>query len=393
MKVQVITPWYPDAASVYLGVFVEQQVHALRAQGVEVDVEVPHLYPARRGPIPTHLIDAIRQLAERDPYAMFRSAGATTWIPSPVPARSGYAGRSDAFRMGLSLKREYLESTADVVHAHLAVPTASALLDLETRPLVVTEHQSTLDLVLAEPRARELYRRVIDEAAAFMVVSTHLRDRLMEEFGSGVGERIDVMPNIVDLSDISFRSDHDRAMRHWVFVGALIAKKGTRLLVESFAAFRRTAEPEATLTLVGDGDERAWVESFARRERISHAITILGAKPRSEIGSHLDRADVMVHMSPAETFGVAALEAIGAGLPVVSLAHGGAVGAWAEIEAIAGSLLPLDSKPTEVSSAVAALASNPAHLNPQAARDFVVERYSAETVSTRLAAIYEQVRR
>jgi glycosyltransferase involved in cell wall biosynthesis len=391
MKVQVVTPWYPDAASVYLGIFVEQQVHALRALGLEVDVEVPHLYAARRGPIPTQLIEAMRTLAERDPAALFRSEGATTWIPSPVPPRSGYAGRSDSFRMALDLKREFLESTGDVVHAHLAVPTASALLDIDARPLVVTEHQSTLDLVLAEPRARELYRRVIHQAAAFMVVSSHLRDRLVKEFGPSIEDRIHVMPNIVDLADISFRPNHDRAMRQWVYVGALIAKKGARLLVESFASFRNTVEPAATLTLVGEGEERAWIDNFARKERISDAITILGARPRAEIGAHLDRADIMVHMSPAETFGIAALEAIGAGLPVVSLGHGGAVGAWGEIESVAGSLLPLDSKPPEVASAVSALVSSPSRLDPVEARNFVVERYSAESISTRLAALYEEI--
>jgi glycosyltransferase involved in cell wall biosynthesis len=226
-----------------------------------------------------------------------------------------------------------------------------------------------------------------------MVVSSHLRDRLVKEFGPSVEDQIDVMPNIVDLSDISFRPNHDRAMLHWVYVGALIAKKGARLLVESFATFRKTVEPTATLTLVGDGEERAWIDNFARRERISDAIRILGARPRSEIGAYLDQADIMVHMSPAETFGIAALEAIGAGLPVVSLGHGGAVGAWGEIESIAGSLLPLDSKPSKVAGEVSDLASSPTRLKPIVAREFVVERYSAESVSARLATLYEQVSR
>lgn len=388
MRVQVVTPWYPDPASVYLGIFVEQQVAATINEGIEVDVEVPHLYPAPAGATPPHVLSAIRSVAGTDPRSIFPSRGNATWIPAPVPARSGFAGRACTFSDMIALKREYLPSSADLVHAHLGVPTAAALLSIDDRPLVVTEHQSTLDLLLAEPAAREQYRQVVIEAAAFFVVSPHLRTRLQQEFGDELGARIGVMPNIVDLSDVPFSDDRNPALRSWIYVGALVAKKGSRLLLEAFAVYKHQHDPAAILTIVGDGDQRSWVESFAAKRGMRDSVRMVGALPRSEVGRHLLNADVMVHMSPAETFGIAALEAIGAGLPVISLRHGGAVGSWGKIEQMAGLLLPTDSNGAQVAEAITHLRTNAGRLEPRAARAFVEENYSPSVIGARLRGAY-----
>lgn len=388
MKIDVVTPWYPDQASVFLGVFVQQQVTALRGKGHDVKVEVPQIFPGPPGPTPAAVREAMHRHATRDVGAVYPTVDGATWIPCPVPARSGFSGRADAFATGLAAKRRLLPTHGDITHAHLGVPTATSVLDLGDDPVVVTEHQSTLDLVLDEPPARDRYREAIERAAGFYVVAGHLRDRLIATFGAEVADQVDVMPNIVDLEDIEFRErDHARLDR-WIYVGAVAAHKGAKLLVESFLHHRVNHNPRATLTIVGDGAEATWVRSRATDAGAGEAIRLLGPLPHHEIGIHLRDADLMVHLSPAETFGIASLEGLGAGLPVISLRNGGAEHTWGSIESIAGVLLDVGSDAPAVSDSVAELAHAPQRLDLASARRHVEVAYSASAVADRLLGAY-----
>lgn len=388
MRIDVVTPWYPDHASVFLGVFVQQQVTALRSKGHDVNVEVAQIFPGPPGPIPPAVHEAMHRHAAQDVDAVYPTVDGATWIPCPVPARSGFAGRADAFAAGIAAKRRFLPTDGEITHAHLGVPTAAAVLDLGDHPVVVTEHQSTLDFVLDEPPARDRYREAIEQAAGFYVVAGHLRDRLITTFGPEVTDRIDVIPNIVDLTDIAFRErDHERLDR-WIYVGAIAAHKGTKLLIEAFLHHRANHNPHATLTIVGDGAEGRWLWNRATEAGAGDAVRLLGPLPHHEIGPHLSDADLMVHLSPAETFGIASLEGLGAGLPVISLRNGGAEHTWGSIESIAGVLLDVGADAPAVSDSVAELADAPQRLDLASARRHVEVTYSASAVADRLLAAY-----
>ena len=391
MKINVVTPWYPDDTSVYLGVFVAQQVAALRRRGIEVVVEVPQIYPAPSGPLPVEVVETMRRLAERDPDSIYRRSGDTTWIPSPVPSRSGYSGRSTAFAASIAAKRELLPVASDVTHAHLGVPTAAALLEIGTQPLVVTEHQSTLYRVLREPAARAQYLDVIKRAAAFFVVSRHLADRLVDEFGTVAADKVEVMPNIVDLTDLPFVARSAFACSSWIYVGALIAHKGANLLIKSFVEYRKRFDPDATLTVVGGGALSDWAVKYCASHGSADALRLVGAVDHAQLSGYLAEADVMVHLSSAETFGIAALEAIGSGLPVVSLRNGGAEDNWGAIEHLCGSILDPNSSPGEVAEAVDRLRNYSTRLDLAEARKFVETSYSAHTIADRLEGAYRKV--
>lgn len=391
MRVNVVSPWYPDYASVYSGIFVKKAVDAVHALGAEVSVEVPLLFPAPAGAIPKAVTDAIRQLASGDSEATYPGDGRATWIPTPVSSGSGYFGRARAFASSLSIKREHIPVSADVHHAHLGLPTGWAVSSLEDSPLVVSEHQSMLADLFREPAAAEAYRDTLERADAFICVSQGLRDQITEQFGPAATEKILIVPNVVDLTDIPYLERTHKTFERWIYVGALASHKGIPLLLQSFAIFHREVSQDATLTLIGDGPLRRWVERFATSKGIRTAIRTLGAMEHSRLGPYLEEADLMVHLSPSETFGIASVEGIGAGLPVVSLRNGGAQDAWGDIEQQCGCILDPDSNAEDVVDAVVGLRRGSHRLNLALGRSEVERRFSPRTVGATLMGIYHEL--
>ncbi len=112
--------------------------------------------------------------------------------------------------------------------------------------------------------------------------------------------------------------DPDRAAdRRLVFVGRLAAVKGVPVLLEALARLRGT-DGEVTLTLVGDGPERGWIEERIQALGLEGAVTITGYLSQAEVAGELAKADVFVLASFAEGVPVVLMEAMATGLPVVT---------------------------------------------------------------------------
>lgn len=394
MRIRFVSPWYPDYARVHSGIFVAKQVAAIRRGGHEVTVDVPQIFPAPAGPIPLAVTNAMRALAAKSREAMFASVDGVTYVPTPVPSRGGPMGRARAMSDSLSMIAEIRHEAPDVIHAHLGIPTAWAVSQTDHNvPLVVTEHQSTLGAVFAEPPAARAYSEVVSRADAFICVSEHLRDQIVDAIGDWARERIQVVPNIVDLTEIPFQERSRPEFSSWIYVGGLMAHKGIQTLLRVFAEYHARYDHDARLTVVGDGPLRGWIEEFATVRGFSDSVRLAGSVPHDQLGGYLARADVMVHLSPAETFGIAPLEAIGSGLPVVSLRNAGAVNTWGDIEQQCGLLVPMEASPAEIADAISNLGRSTARLDPEMGRQAIVDRYSPGVVAAQLIEIYSGVLR
>ncbi len=103
-------------------------------------------------------------------------------------------------------------------------------------------------------------------------------------------------------------------------VAKLRPEKGHDLLLAAFALVRQKV-PDARLVLVGDGDLRPGLEAEAGARGVGDCVEFTGAV--ASIWPYLAEADVFVLASQSEAFGMAIVEAMGAGLPVVAPAVGG----------------------------------------------------------------------
>jgi glycosyltransferase involved in cell wall biosynthesis len=109
-----------------------------------------------------------------------------------------------------------------------------------------------------------------------------------------------------------------------IVVARLTAQKRVHLALEALACLVELGR-EVPLTIVGDGPERAALEGLAQRRGITHLVTFAGAVSSEQVPEFLAKADLMLFPSEGEGFGLAAAEALVAGVPVIACWDGGGV--------------------------------------------------------------------
>jgi glycosyltransferase involved in cell wall biosynthesis len=217
----------------------------------------------------------------------------------------------------------------DIIVAHTPVPFPAEMAfraaERAKVPFLVTYHAGRLrgSSMLLDGLARmdslTLERRMLAGSAGLIAVTPYVRDRALERHR----DRVTVVPPGVDAT--RFTPGHAHAAADILFVGPLSRGyrwKGLDTLWEAYLLVRQE-RPDATLTLVGDGERRA---EFAKRARHSNAPLYLpGRLSEDMLIAAYQRATVAVLPSTtdAESFGMVLAEANACGRPVVGSAVGG----------------------------------------------------------------------
>jgi glycosyltransferase involved in cell wall biosynthesis len=108
----------------------------------------------------------------------------------------------------------------------------------------------------------------------------------------------------------------------FVFVGRLLHWKGVHFAIRALAEARRTIPP-ATLTLFGCGPAERWLRDLAKKCGVADAVEFIGHIPRQQLADSLLGYKALVFPSLHDSGGLAILEALSKGLPVVCLDLGG----------------------------------------------------------------------
>lgn len=108
----------------------------------------------------------------------------------------------------------------------------------------------------------------------------------------------------------------------FLFIGRLLYWKGLHLLLRAMALVRQSV-PNARLKIIGDGDDRAWLESVARDARVADLVEWISARPHDEVWREYRESLAFVFPSLHDSGGMVVLEALAAGLPVICLDLGG----------------------------------------------------------------------
>ena len=211
----------------------------------------------------------------------------------------------------------------DLIHAHdwLTAPVAQLAKRLSGRPLVLHIHSTEYDRAgeHANPDILALEREAMDAADCLVAVSAVTREQIVTRFGQPP-DKVHAIHNGIDPSPLQRRP----LLREptVTFLGRVTYQKGPALFLHA-AARAAARAPALRFVLAGDGDLLPAMRALAHTLGIADRVLFTGFLDRDEVGHLLDRSSVLVMPSLAEPFGLVALEAIDAGVPVVLSAHAG----------------------------------------------------------------------
>jgi glycosyltransferase involved in cell wall biosynthesis len=220
-------------------------------------------------------------------------------------------------RMAVEVVRAVRRSKPDMLHSHLVhADVYGSIASGTTRvPLVSSRHND--DRYLLGP-FRYIDRAFAARARRIVAISEAVR-AFLERAGFPRSKLVTVRYGLDTLpSAASEVTPHELGVRPDVplllAIGRLIPQKDHATLLRAFAAVR-AVHPEAVLAILGAGPLEADTRRLVSDLRLDDAVLLPG---RIETRDWLERADVFVHTSRWEGFGIVLLEAMIAGLPVVA---------------------------------------------------------------------------
>ncbi len=287
---------------------------------------LPAYYPSPdaplNGPFMRDLAQAISRMNEVTVLAPFSPAADAEEIDGPVRVvrlpRPLRRGRVDTVQRLWSLHRLLRRLRNDgrgvhLVHAHYFATGPSAVLvgALHRLPVVITENATTCledSFSTYQARlARFAYRR-----AAVVCTDSPLSAECLRTLQPDA--RYEIVPPVVDVDAFVVPRELTRTgpQSDILAVSNLFRRKGLDFLIDAVRLLIADGR-HVTLTIVGDGPQRARLEAQAD----GMPVRLLGPRSREEIRDLLHDADLFAMPSLADTFGVSPIEAMAAGVPVV----------------------------------------------------------------------------
>jgi len=305
------------------------------------------------------------------------------------------------YALALAVKQHEvaLRENLDLMHVHYAIPHAATAwlakqMMREQRDLkvVTTLHGTDITLVGQDPSYFTITKFSIEQSDAVTAVSQYLRDETYRAFGC-TGCTVEVIPNFVSLADYHPAKDAATCRRalapanHAVLVHVSNFRPVKRVLdvVRIFEGVRRTLP--ATLVFVGDGPDRDTAQQEVDRLGLRKDVRFLGKV--DNVADVLRGADLFLLPSQSESFGLAALEAMACGVPVIASRAGG-IPEVVE-DGATGFLLEIGDVAAMTERAVTLLRDKALHERLRTAAAARALDFASDVVVPRYEQLYQQV--
>lgn len=319
---------HPDGGSDDVNVLMISDVYFPRINGVSTSIETFRRELSSLG-IQSHLIAPA--YPEQQTYADITRIRSKKVLFDPED-------RMMRYRDIITLAQSLRERKFDLVHIHTPFVAHYAGLALARElglPCALTYHTlfeeylhhyiPFMPKAWTRPIARRFSREQCNAVDQVIVPSTAMLERLR---AYGVKTPIEVLPTGIPLAQFitrganSFRTRYDIDARRPVmlFVGRVAFEKNLAFLIRATDIVRRS-HPEILFIIAGRGPAESRLAKMTRRLGLEHNVRFIGYLDRMrELPACYCAADVFVFASDTETQGLVLLEAMAAGLPVVSTA-------------------------------------------------------------------------
>ncbi|MBK1695228.1 glycosyl transferase family 1 [Chromatium weissei] len=316
---------YPNCIRPGHGIFVETRLRYLLASG---EVETCVIAPVPWFPFKNQRFGKWSQFAQIPQYE--EQNGIKVWHPRYLlPPKIGM--NIAPFTLALAARRTVANLIRsgfdfDVIDAHYYYPdgvAAALLAKWFNKPLFITARGTDLNLIPHYAIPRRLIQWAEQRATGSIGVCKALTDTLIQLGGDA--NKTHVLRNGVDLQRFIPQNQVQSRLKLGLptgqlllSVGHLIERKGHHLAIEAL-----TQLPQATLAIVGDGEERENLRQQAQRLSVSQRVIFAGARPQIELKDWYSAADMLLLCSSREGWANVLLESMACGTPVVATAIGG----------------------------------------------------------------------
>lgn len=311
--VLMVPSWYPKDGDDLNGSFFREQAEAMARAGWKMGVlalEPDPLYRAGHKP------QGALVITEENGVGVARG-NITAYLPLQRRVNSclGHKRLCAAFDA-------YVDrfGKPDVLHAHSLYPGAFFAAEISQRygiPFVYTEHRTLNHLPARTKLAKATERKVAGSARSRLAVSKGHADHLSKRFG---GLTWDYAPNLLP-GDFATSSNQMRNRNPDTYTFGHLSNldpvKRVDRLIDALAEIY-ASDKSVRLVLGGSGEEEGSLRAQVQRLGLTEVVTFLGTVPRDEAAQFYENLDALVLPSESETMGVVQIEALSAGVPVIS---------------------------------------------------------------------------
>ncbi len=294
----------------------------------------------------------------------------------------------------------------DVIHTHhpfLLGKTAATKAQELNLPLIFTFHTQYREYTHYVPFPMEIVQNFLKSTVDrllqdfmrrcqhIIIPSESMRDTLVNNYG--LKNNFTVIPTGVDLEAYrTANGEKIRKKRRWekdmvmISIGRLAPEKNWPTLLHAAALVLKDI-PQFRFVLIGDGPDRKSLEDLAKELGIQKRVTFTGSLSFAETPSYMKAANLFGFASITETQGLATLEAMAAGLPVVAVDASGT----RDILKHGQQGYLVENNPEALAAAIKRLLSNPERMQKFAQAAYKkAQSFNIEKLTERLLDVYEQ---
>ena len=288
-----------------------------------------------------------------------------------------------AWQLELVYKRAIQQyGSPDVIYSHYLHNTLKAIPIRQKYhiPIVAMEHWSQMAYIPIPKSTISTAKRVYSSIDQLLTVSSALKDNILRQIG------IDstVVPNMVGQEFHYLPSEQSKKDSiQLITTGRLIPEKHFDMLIQAIA---NIPSLPLRLSIIGNGAEKYKLQQLINKLQIGHKVRLLGHKSKQEIVTLLQQSDIFVLPSQSETFGVAYIEALACGLPIIATDCGGPRDIVTKEN---GLLIPTNNQ-TALEQAITRLSNNLNQYDRQAIANDCQKRFASDNIAKHITQILEQ---
>lgn len=376
MNVLILPSWYPDSVNKVSGIFVYEQVKALKKVGINPVVFYPFDKTIDKNNIVKNYEDGTIVYRSNTDYMKFSKISKINSIRKSL----------------LYLDKIVKEHNIDIIHSHVCYLAGfiSALYNKQHKNIhfIITEHSSKVGEYSKHLYGRKIFNFSYKKADRVITVSNSLANELKS---LGYNFRSEVIGNVVNTEE--YHIDNKPILNDeykLLFIGLMGDNevKGVQYLLAALKNFIiNNKKYKVRLTLVGGGSKQQQYMDMCKELSIEEYCEFKGTVSKDKISKLIMEHDLLILPSIKETFGSVLIEAMAGGKPVLSTKCGGPeefvndnVGVIVnpkDIKALEGGLLNI--------------IENYHNFDAQLIRKYAVDNYSYEAIGNNLKDLYDKI--